>query len=348
MAASNGVTDSTIPIFLITGFLGSGKTTFLNCLIKSVPPGTRLAVLMNEFGEIGIDGALIPGEDFDLLEINNGSIFCICVKKDFLTGLQKIVTEIRPDVLIMESTGVANPADLARDLQLPLFRNRLKLEEQFCVVDAACFEEAYGVFASVEKQLETSTVFILNKVDVATGEQVKRVRELIERHHPNPVVVETTYCDGVADRILASFSRAGADPARREDSASPGEPAAAEDLDAVISRILEDPQRQITPPDRLVSAVFRWSGSRIEDFRALMAAIPPGVIRGKGFLEADGKTFLFNRVMGTATVEEAPLPSKRTGLVNRLCFIMPPDTLQKFDELLGRFPTLSPDKPTKP
>lgn len=347
MAASNAFTDGTISVFLITGFLGSGKTTFLNRLIKSVPPGKRLAVLMNEFGEIGIDGALIPGEDFDLLEINNGSIFCICVKKDFLTGLQKMVTEIRPDVLLMESTGVANPADLARDLRLPLFRNRLKLEEQFCVVDASCFEDAYGVFASVEKQLETSTLFILNKVDVATGEQVKRVRELIERHHPNPVVMETSYCEGVEDRILASIDRTGEEPARREDS-SPGEPAAAEDLDAVIARILEDPQRQITPPDRLVSAVFRWTGSRIEDFRALMASIPPGVIRGKGFFEAAGKTFLYNRVMSAATVEEALLPPERMGLANRLCFIMPPDTLRAFDELLGRFPTLSPDKPAKP
>lgn len=348
MVASNGFTGGTISVFLITGFLGSGKTTFLNRLIKSVPPGKRLAVLMNEFGEIGIDGALIPGEDFDLLEINNGSIFCICVKKDFLTGLQKMVTEIRPDVLIMESTGVANPADLARDLQLPIFRNRLKLEEQFCIVDAASFEEAYGVFASVEKQLETSTVFILNKVDVATGEQVKRVRELIERHHPNPVVLETSYCEGVEDRILASIARTGAEPDLREDSVPPGEPATTEDLDAVMSRILEDPRRQITPPDRLVSAVFRWTGSRIQDFRALMAAIPPGVVRGKGFLIADRKMFLFNRVMSAATVEETPLAPERLGLANRLCFIMPPDTLRAFDELLARFPTLVPDRPAKP
>ena len=300
---------------------------------------------MNEFGEVGIDGALLPGEDFDLLEINNGSIFCICVKKDFLTALQRIVTEIRPDILIMESTGVANPADLAKDLQLPLFRNRLTLREQFCIVDAAYFEEAYEVFASVEKQIETSTIFLINKVDLATAEQLKRVKELIEKHHPDPVLLETTYCDVLEGRILESLAKAEAEPSQRPAATSRVADPKPGDIDEIITQMLDDPDRNITPPDRLVSAVFRWRGDSLGEFERMAAGIPTGVIRAKGFFEADGRAFLFHYVMGKSTVEAANIPANRPDLANRLCFIMPPEILTKIDEFLAGFPVISRDDP---
>ena len=69
----------------------------------------RIAVLVNEFGEIGLDGALIHGKDFDLLEISRGSIFCVCVKTDFIRALHEVANRIRPDLLIMESTGRSRP-----------------------------------------------------------------------------------------------------------------------------------------------------------------------------------------------------------------------------------------------
>jgi len=115
--------DST-DVFLITGFLGSGKTTFLNRVIDVFPKDKKMTILMNEFGEVGIDGTLVEGDEIDMLEISRGSIFCVCVKTDFIKGLYELNTKIRPDVLIIESTGVANPSDLKRDLQLPIFNGR--------------------------------------------------------------------------------------------------------------------------------------------------------------------------------------------------------------------------------
>ena len=111
-------------VYLITGFLGSGKTTFLNRIIERFPKNRKLTILMNEFGEIGIDGTLVEGDDIDMMEISRGSIFCVCVKTDFIKGLYELVTKVKPDVLIIESTGVANPSDLKRDLQLPIFGKR--------------------------------------------------------------------------------------------------------------------------------------------------------------------------------------------------------------------------------
>ena len=104
-------------VYLITGFLGSGKTTLLNRIIDRFPKDQKLTLLVNEFGEIGVDGTLVEGEDIDMMEISKGSIFCVCVKTDFIKGLYELNTTVQPDVLLIESTGVANPSDLKKDLK---------------------------------------------------------------------------------------------------------------------------------------------------------------------------------------------------------------------------------------
>ena len=106
-------------VYLITGFLGSGKTTLLNRIIDRFPEDQKLTLLVNEFGEIGVDGTLVEGEDIDMMEISKGSIFCVCVKTDFIKGLYELNSKVKPDVLLIESTGVANPSDLKKDLKLP-------------------------------------------------------------------------------------------------------------------------------------------------------------------------------------------------------------------------------------
>ncbi|MBW2669456.1 MAG: hypothetical protein JRD87_06150 [Deltaproteobacteria bacterium] len=118
-------------VYMITGFLGSGKTTFLNRIINRFPEDMKLTILMNEFGEIGLDGTLIEGDEIDMMEISKGSIFCVCVKTDFIKGLYELCTSVQPDVLLIESTGVANPSDLKRDLKLPIFNDRFHYLEQF-------------------------------------------------------------------------------------------------------------------------------------------------------------------------------------------------------------------------
>ena len=134
-------------VYLITGFLGSGKTTLLNRIIKRFPKDKKLTLLVNEFGEVGVDGTLVEGDDIDMMEISKGSIFCVCVKTDFIKGLYELNSTVKPDVLLIESTGVANPSDLKRDLKLPIFNDRFDFAEQFCVIDA----EHFMVFELIER-----------------------------------------------------------------------------------------------------------------------------------------------------------------------------------------------------
>lgn len=320
-------------VFLITGFLGSGKTTFLNRIIKTFPKDRKLMILMNEFGEIGIDGTLIEGEDLDIMEISKGSIFCVCVKTDFIKGLNQIAKDIQPDILLIESTGVANPSDLKRDLTLPFFKERFRFAEQFCVIDAVHFTEEYEVFSSVEKQIASSTVFIINKVDLADPVQVQAVKALVGRHHPQPVFFETTYADFPFERFFFEGDLAVEDPGEssKKDFLSD------EDLEAAIDRLLDDPNREVTPPDRLLSSVYLWQGD-VESFKRFMEEIPKGVVRAKGFIGQSRESHLFSWVMGQKSIEPKPLPPERLFLLNRLVFIAPPEVMPQLETIQKDFP----------
>ena len=198
-------------VYLITGFLGSGKTTLLNRIIDRFPKDQKLTLLVNEFGEIGVDGTLVEGEDIDMMEISKGSIFCVCVKTDFIKGLYELNSKVKPDVLLIESTGVANPSDLKKDLTLPIFNDRFHFKEQFCVIDAVHFLDAYDVYASLEKQIASSTVFIINKIDLASSETIENTKNVVRQFHPEPSFFETTYADIPLESFFEFTNPASAD-----------------------------------------------------------------------------------------------------------------------------------------
>jgi len=324
-------------VFLITGFLGSGKTTFLNRIIDAFPTDRKLMILMNEFGEIGIDGTLVESDDVELLEISKGSIFCICVKTDFIKGLMEIVTTIRPDVLLIEATGVANPADLKRDLKLSIFKDRFQMKEQFCIIDAPNFEDAYDTFSSVEKQIESSSLFIINKIDLTTRKTICKVKEIISRHHPAPHFLETSYADIPLENFLSELSFSSDSAIASEDFISGGE------LDRAIQTLLNNPFAITTPPDRLVSAVYTWDeAATLESFREITGKFPKGLVRAKGYLIHGKEVWLFNRVMGKNDYTRVKITKKISEFTNRLIFIGSPEAMQEMETITLQIPFLNP------
>ena len=326
---------SVTKVFLITGFLGSGKTTFLNRMIDAFPKAYKLMILMNEFGEIGIDGTLVEGDDLEMLEISKGSIFCACVKTDFIKGLMEIAKTIRPDVLLIEATGVANPADLKRDLKLPLFKNHFQLTRQFCIIDAPNFEDAYDTFASVEKQIETSSLFIINKIDLAEKETIRKIKKIVSRHHPDPKFVETRYADIPMDYFLP------VGPVSPEVPSEPESFISGRELDQAIETLLKDPFGFTTPPDRLLSAVYTWGKAPLAEFQKAILHLPKDIVRAKGYLRYGGDTWLFNRVMDRNEYTRVEPSKKLSGLTNRLVFIGPPEAMQQMEVMSLETPFLN-------
>lgn len=333
-------------VYLITGFLGSGKTTFLNRIIDRFPKNKKLTILMNEFGEIGIDGTLIEGDELDMMEISKGSIFCVCVKTDFIKGLYELNTSVEPDVLIIESTGVANPSDLKRDLVLPIFNDRFQFTEQFCMIDAAHFLDALGVYASLEKQIATSTLFIINKTDLASKETIDEIKGNVRQFNPEPIFFETTYADIPLDRILSpemlseDFTEGDKKPVLSSD-----------ELEDFIDSLLDDPNLEITPPDLLMSVTYQWQGDHLKQIEDMAANLSASVVRAKGFVERDGRVYLFSYVMGDWSLEESNIPKERIQHMNIVVFIGPPESMDDIEETsksgdwtnLGVFQPMSQD-----
>jgi len=318
-------------VYLITGFLGSGKTTFLNRIIDRFPKDKKLTILMNEFGEIGVDGTLIEGDDIDMMEISRGSIFCVCVKTDFIKGLYELNTTVRPDVLLIESSGVANPSDLKRDIKLPIFNNRFQFKEQFCIIDAVHFLDAYNVYASLEKQIASSSVFIINKTDLASSETIADTKEIVRKFHPDPFFFETTYADIPLDRFLFPEEQIeGDDDSALEKDKKPI--LSADELEKYIDELLDSPALEITPPDLLVSVAYQWSGNSLEQVEQMAEELPSAVLRAKGFVEEKGNVHIFSYVMGDWTIEKSEIPKDRIEHKNIVVFIGPPESMEGIEK----------------
>jgi G3E family GTPase len=314
-------------VYLITGFLGAGKTTFLNRIIDRFPRDKRLTLLVNEFGEVGVDGTLVEGEDIDMMEISKGSIFCVCVKTDFIKGLYELSTTVKPDVLLIESTGVANPSDLKKDIKLPIFNNRFNFMEQFCIIDAPHFLGAYEVYASLEKQIASSSVFIINKIDTASPDAIAATKDVIRKFHPDPLFFETNY----ADIPLENFFDLKTDSGEVTYGRSGEETMAvmsAEELDNFINDLLDSPDLEITPPDLLMSVAYKWTGDNTDQIKLMAGALPASVMRAKGFVEENGNILLFSFVQGDWTIEDPHIPAERIKHKNVIVFIGPPESME--------------------
>jgi G3E family GTPase len=319
-------------VYLITGFLGSGKTTFLNRVIKQFPPDKKLTLLVNEFGEVGVDGTLVQSDDIDMMEISKGSIFCVCVKTDFIKGLYALNTQVQPDVLLIESTGVANPTDLKRDLKLPIFNERFQFAEQFCLIDAQHFLDAYSVYASVEKQIASSSVFIINKTDAASPETIEETQNVIKQLHPDPLFFKTTYADIPLEPFFDFLAEARADPEAAVAPQAKMSILSAAELEKFMDDLLDSPDLEITPPDILMSAAYHWKGNDPEQIQTMVQQLPSAVVRAKGFIEVSGAMYLLNYVMGDWTIEKSEIPGDRIQHKNIVVLIGPPESMQGIAE----------------
>lgn len=340
-----------VDVYLISGFLGAGKTTFLNRLVKVVPDDLRFLILMNEFGEMGLDGTLVEGEDLDMIEISKGSIFCACVKTDFIKALHEIAHTVRPDLMLIETTGVANPSDLGRDLKLPIFADAFRLRDKFCLVDAANFLDTYESFLAIEKQLAASDVYIINKIDQVEPETVEQIKQIVRKFNPGPRFYETVYANvsfeglfregelrGLADDgaeiSIGPWASSSGGGARGGPDGAPSATMSEQELEAYIDDLLTDETAQVTPPDRLLSWVVEWSWESQDHLRAWLGALPERVVRGKGIVGLEGELWLFGLVNGKWTIEPYTGPSPREEVVDRLVFISHPEHIAEIARAL--------------
>lgn len=182
-----------IELYLISGFLGSGKTTFLQQLLTDFS-NKRVGVIINEFGSIGIDGKLVERNDIKLIEINGGSIFCSCLKGGFVKTLLAFLEE-DIDILFIENSGMADPSNMHRLLEELGERKESSYQYKgaVCLLDALTFSKYVKVVTPVQNQVISSDFIIINKVDLVNQETLDQIKDIIKELNSKAYVYQTMY-----------------------------------------------------------------------------------------------------------------------------------------------------------
>lgn len=156
-----------IEVILFAGFLGSGKTTLLGRMLPELSLGRRTAILVNDFGKLSLDGALLKRCGVPTREIAGGSIFCVCRQADLIAQLTEIAETIRPELLLIEASGLAEPTDAAALLQNTFLREVYALPRVITTVDAVNYPKLARILPVIDKQVQIADVIVITKSDLA-------------------------------------------------------------------------------------------------------------------------------------------------------------------------------------
>lgn len=253
-------------LYLITGFLGAGKTTFLREFLSCFPR-QKIALVINEFGKEGVDGALLASLSLELSEIDNGSIFCACRAEQFRQTLVATLAN-QPDVIVVEASGLSDPTDIKTLMAQPEFAG-VQYYGAICLVDAFRFHKVYAMARVCKKQLAVADAVIINKIDLATPEQLEEIRREIAALRPGIPVLETSF-----GRISPEWLSTLTAPALRPGTVLPR-----------VKDITLQKRTLVLPEEVPIETLRHFLGMFCED-----------TYRVKGFVRCEGKTWLVDCV----------------------------------------------------
>jgi len=195
-----------IKLVLLSGFLGAGKTTLMTNILDSFA-GEKIAIIVNEFSETGVDGPLLARDGVQMTELNNGSIFCACIKQSFLQSLIDI-SKLDITHLFIEPTGLADPSEMDKILETiePMLDSAYDYRGVVCVIDAQTFPKLSKVLPALIRQVEYCSVAIINKADLVDGGRLEEISGQIAEINPNCQIVVTSYCQLDALDLAARLS----------------------------------------------------------------------------------------------------------------------------------------------
>ena len=288
-----------LPVTVVTGFLGSGKTTLIRHLMQN-PGGRRLAVVVNEFGDVGVDGEILkscaipdcPAEN--IMELANGCI-CCTVADDFIPTIEALMKlDPRPDHILIETSGLALPKPLLKAFDWPDIRSKITVDGVIALADAEAV--AAGRFAPdvdrvqaqreaddsidhetplsevFEDQISCADIVLLTKPDLAGPEGVAKAREIIAAEAPRPLPIVECAEGAVDPRVILGLEAAAEDdmdarPSHHDDAAD-------HDHDDFESIVVDIPE--LSTPADLVAAIERLAAER-------------NILRVKGYAAVQGK-----------------------------------------------------------
>jgi G3E family GTPase len=266
-------------ISLVTGPLGSGKTTLLRHIL-AVQAG-KIAIVMNEFGEIAIDTKVIEGKNVRIAELGGGCV-CCSLLGEFEAAVNEIIEKIAPERIVVETTGLAEPEALVFNIQEAL--PQCRLDGVVSVIDADMLIRFPELGHTTRLQIEGADILLLNKIDLIEPRQVTPLETKLQEINPTAAIVRTGRCS-IDPELLFGIGR----------------------------------ERQIAPPEHRHQpefGSFAFTSGKIfsrDCFEGFANGLPASVIRAKGFIRFADGAHLFNFVAGRWELE--PFEAEQTELV---------------------------------
>ncbi len=187
-----------IPVFLVTGFLGSGKTTFLRRLATS-HPDWRLVFLVNEFAETSVDGDTLAASGTPTQSVVGGSLFCNCKAHEFARVMNEIVLSLHQesalDAVVIETSGIADPEAIGKIMRDFKLDTHFVIHRVLCIVSPNSVLQLIDNLPNIAAQIRTSDLIIINKTDRATAEEIQTVETRMSMLNPDASIVQCQHCE---------------------------------------------------------------------------------------------------------------------------------------------------------
>lgn len=283
------------PLTVLTGPLGSGKTTLLRHILATV--SRKIAILMNEFGEIAIDTKIIQGKNVQMADLGGGCV-CCSLLGEFEAAVNEVIDTVDPDNIVVETTGVAEPDALVFDIQESL--TKVRLDGVVTVIDADGMVKYPQVGHTSRMQIEAADIILLNKVDLVSESELKAIEEKLRSFNEIAEILHTQRCQVDPDLLFG------------------------------IGR-----ERVQAPPDHVHQPEFESFGYKTpatidrQCFEEFADSLGANVYRAKGFVGFPEGTYLFNFVAGRWDLE--PFEQEASELV-----FIGKQLSERKEEILGR------------
>lgn len=316
-----------VPTNLITGFLGVGKTTTILNLLSQRPSGERWAILVNEFGEVGIDGVVFEGAGGDGIAVSEiaGGCFCCSTTESIDIALIELIRETKPQRVLIEPTGLGHPAAVLEALRGPWLRPLIDLRSTICVADPADFANPRVADSPVfQDQIHMADIVLVNKTDRVPREQTDALLKHLHELFPPKLKVLTTV-NGACDVALLDLDTSAERVPLFPNAHVAHEVAPAAKPAASLSMLLpgQPLRKESLQGDR---AACGWLFSPLDRFSklALMELLGGSldVHRLKGVFNVGNEWVLFNRVGGDLSCESIPYcrDSRIEVILDQPCF----------------------------
>jgi len=270
------------PITIITGYLGSGKTTFLRHLLEN--SGKKIAIVMNEFGKLDIDAKTIKGKNVDIAELTGGCV-CCSISGEFELAVKEIIEKTNPDHIFVETTGVVDPESLINDVLEGMAG--LRLDSVITIADADALEKYPEIGRTFLIQLEMADIILLNKTDLINNNQAKALEERLRKINPSAVIYHTVRCRVPIELLFGTEAR------KDKIKTEKGKHLKEENIESFV-----------------YTSKNNMDKKKFNDF---VEKLPKNIYRAKGFVILDKESYLFNYVNGRQEMEK--MNSGKTELV---------------------------------